>query len=153
MNQIVVDDFICDENFHADLIGLTATPGRSYSQEGLSDEDKKLADFFNNNKVSMQISGYLSPIDYLVENGYLAKANFKSLNYDHSGIAAYELRDSGGNETMKTLANNVERNKKVIEVYGYRFVVNLRTYVTHRLQSLNQCHLSFRPSQNKIHIT
>jgi len=111
----VVNDFICDENFKADLIGLTATPGRSYSSEGLSLEDKKLADFFYNNKFSMHIQGYLSPIDYLVENGYLAKANFKTLNYDHSAITAFELRDSGGPETMKSLANNVERNKKIID--------------------------------------
>lgn len=63
----------------------------------------------------MKIPGYLSPIDYLVEQGYLAKANFKSLNYDHSKIAAYELRDAGGIETMTTLANNLERNRKIID--------------------------------------
>jgi len=113
--QEVINDFIDSESFNADLIGLTATPGRSYSSEGLTGEDKKLADFFYNNKVSMTVSGYLSPIDYLVENGYLAKANFKSLNYDHSGITAYELRDSGGSETMKALSNNKLRNKGIIE--------------------------------------
>ena len=112
--QEVVQDFIDDEAFHADLIGLTATPGRSYSEDGLSEEDARLANFFYNNKVSMQISGYLSPIDYLVEKGYLAKANFKSLNYDHSGIAAYELRNAGGVETMTTLASNIERNRQIL---------------------------------------
>ncbi|MGO3407690.1 DEAD/DEAH box helicase [Marinomonas sp.] len=112
--QEVVQDFIDDKSFHADLIGLTATPGRSYSEEGLSEEDARLANFFYNNKVSMKISGYLSPIDYLVEKGYLAKANFKSLNYDHSGIAAYELKDAGGVETMTTLSNNVERNRQIL---------------------------------------
>ena len=113
--QEVVQDFIDDKAFHADLIGLTATPGRSYSEDGLSEEDARLASFFYNNKVSMQISGYLSPIYYLVEKGYLAKANFKSLNYDHSGIAAYELRDAGGVETMTTLANNIERNRQILK--------------------------------------
>ncbi|MCJ0804005.1 DEAD/DEAH box helicase [Vibrio vulnificus] len=113
--QEVVQDFITANRFHADLIGLTATPGRSYSAEGLSLEDEKLANFFYNNKISMKIPGYLSPIDYLVEQGYLAKANFKSLNYDHSKIAAYELRDAGGIETMTTLANNLERNRKIID--------------------------------------
>jgi superfamily II DNA or RNA helicase len=112
--QEVVQDFITDKSFHADLIGLTATPGRSYSVDGLSSEDERLAKFFYNNKVSMQISGYISPIDYLVEKGYLAKSHFKSLNYDHSKIAAYELRDSGGIETMTTLANNLDRNRKII---------------------------------------
>lgn len=110
----VVEDFITGDDFNANLIGLTATPGRSYSADGLSDEDKLLADFYHNNKISMTVKGYISPIDYLVENGYLAKANFKPLSYDHSGIAAYELNDAGGQETMKVLSNNVERNKKII---------------------------------------
>lgn len=113
--QEVVQDFIDNDAFHADLIGLTATPGRSYSELGLSIEDQRLASFFYNNKISMKVSGYLSPIDYLVEQGYLAKANFRSLNYDHSNIAAFELRDAGGIETMTTLANNLERNRKIIE--------------------------------------
>ena len=111
----VVDDFISGKGFRAHLIGLTATPGRSYSSEGLSAEDSQLADFFNNNKVSMRVEGYLSPIDYLVENGYLAKTNFKPLIYDHSAISAFELKDSGGIETMKALANNTDRNKKIIQ--------------------------------------
>lgn len=112
--QEVVQDFITDKLFHAELIGLTATPGRSYSSDGLSAEDERLANFFYNNKISMKIPGYLSPIDYLVEQGYLAKANFKPLNYDHSKIAAYELRDAGGIETMTALANNLERNRQII---------------------------------------
>lgn len=110
----VVNDFIGCDGFSAKLIGLTATPGRSYSSEGLSEEDRKLSSFYNNNKISMVVQGYLSPIDYLVENGYLAKANFQSLNYDHSGISAFELKDSGGSDTMKELSRNVERNKKII---------------------------------------
>lgn len=110
----VVNDFIESDGFSAKLIGLTATPGRSYSPQGLSEEDRKLSSFYHNNKISMVVPGYLSPIDYLVENGYLAKANFKSLNYDHSEISAFELKDFGGSETMKALSNNVERNKKII---------------------------------------
>ncbi|QBL10516.1 DEAD/DEAH box helicase [Rheinheimera sp. D18] len=112
--QKVVQDFIENERFHADLVGLTATPGRSYSEEGLTEEDTRLANFFFNNKISMRISGYLSPIDYLVEKGYLAKANFKSLNYDHSSISAYELRDAGGVKTMTALASNLARNRMIL---------------------------------------
>ena len=115
----IVKDFIEDENFKANLIGLTATPGRSYSSAGLTGEDKLLADFFHNNKVSMSISGYLSPIDYLVEKEYLAKANFESLNYDHSRITSYELKDAGGSETMRSLANNIDRNKQILRTVIY----------------------------------
>ncbi|MBE9397772.1 DEAD/DEAH box helicase [Pontibacterium sp. N1Y112] len=111
----VINDFVDREDFSAKLLGLTATPGRVYSDEPIfSEEDRQLSDFFYKNKVSMEMPGYISPIDYLVENGYLAKANFKSLNYDGSGISAYELRDSGGAETVTALAGNKERNKRII---------------------------------------
>ncbi|MFY8349118.1 DEAD/DEAH box helicase [Pseudoalteromonas sp. SSM20] len=112
--QQVVDDFIEHDEFNADLIGLTATPGRQFGVNRQTEEDKQLADFYFNNKISMRLSGYLSPIDYLVENEFLAKANFKSLNYDHSNIAAYELVDAGGTETLKALANNFERNQRIL---------------------------------------
>lgn len=111
----VVEDFIAHESFNANLLGLTATPGRNYSQDGLSEEDKALSEFFDGNKVSMQVAGYLSPIDYLVENKYLSKAYFQRLDYDNSKISAYELADAGGAETMKALARNKERNRKIIE--------------------------------------
>lgn len=110
----VVEDFIGAENFNALLLGLTATPGRSFSPDGLTEEDKELSNFFHGNKVSMKVKGYLSPIDYLVEEEYLAKAEFKSLRYDHSGILAYELSDSGGAQTMKALASNRERNQRIL---------------------------------------
>ena len=113
--QQVVEDFIEGDDFKGKLLGLTATPGRSYSKEGLSEEDQLLANFYNNNKISMKVPGYVSPIDYLVENLYLAKANFKSLNYDHSGISAFELSNASDKETMKALARNVERNQRIIE--------------------------------------
>jgi superfamily II DNA or RNA helicase len=111
----VVEDFVEGDDFNGRLLGLTATPGRSYSKEGLSEEDQLLANFYNNNKISMTVPGYVSPIDYLVENLYLAKANFKSLNYDHSGISAFELSNASDKETMKALARNVDRNQRIIE--------------------------------------
>lgn len=112
----IVHDFVEDDKFKADFIGLTATPGRQYSALGVSDEDRRLSEFFFNNKVSMDIPGYLSPIDYLVENQYLAEAEFLSLNYDHSEIAGFELKDVNISETNKSLANNTERNKRIVEV-------------------------------------
>ena len=52
------------------LLGLTATPGRSYLNPG---EDIKLRDFFNKQKVSIKIKGYKTPIEYLQKKGFLAK--------------------------------------------------------------------------------
>lgn len=112
----VIEDFVTTDGFDALLIGLTATPGRSYSEFGLTEEDALLANFFFNNKITMRVPGYLSPIDYLVEQGYLANANFKSLNYANSAITAFELKDSNTNQTMKALAENRDRNKVILDV-------------------------------------
>ena len=40
-------------DFNADLIGLTATPGRQFGDNRQIDEDKQLANIYNNNKVSI----------------------------------------------------------------------------------------------------
>ena len=59
------------------LIGLTATPGRSYLKPG---EDIKLRNFWHKQKVSLKIKGFKSPLDYLTKAGYLAKITREDLN-------------------------------------------------------------------------
>lgn len=58
------------------LLGLTATPGRTWAD---IHEDEKLAEFFNRDKVILEVEGYNNPVTYLVEEGYLADAQFDSL--------------------------------------------------------------------------
>lgn len=60
------------------FIGLSATPGRSWND---IDTDEKLAIFFTRRKVGLEIPGYANSVDYLIENGYLAKASFTPLFY------------------------------------------------------------------------
>ena len=60
------------------LLGLSATPGRTYSDV---EADQQLADFFDCRKVGLQIEGYDNPVEYLVEAGFLARARFESLFY------------------------------------------------------------------------
>jgi DNA repair protein RadD len=64
------------------LLGLTATPGRTWSD---IHADAKLSEFFAQQKVSLSIPGYDNPIDYLVAKGYLAKAEYRSLLFE-SGL-------------------------------------------------------------------
>ena len=54
----------------ASLIGLSATPGRTWNSPN---EDSKLANFFFKQKAKIIIDGYENPVDYLIENKYLAK--------------------------------------------------------------------------------
>lgn len=62
-------------DYRCALLGLTATPGRTWAD---IDQDGKLAEFFSYNKVTLQVPAD-NPITYLIENGYLAKPNFKTL--------------------------------------------------------------------------
>ena len=59
------------------LLGLTATPGRTWSD---IDEDIKLSDYFDGMKVTLEVEGYSDPVTFLIDQGYLARPVFKQLN-------------------------------------------------------------------------
>lgn len=61
------------------LLGLTATPGRTWDD---LDADAALARFFGGRKVTLRVDGYANPVDYLVAEGYLARARTESLSHD-----------------------------------------------------------------------
>lgn len=67
------------------LIGLTATPGRTWLNISA---DERLSEFFNGRKVMLEVEGWDNPVSFLIEQGYLAKATFRRLEVD----AAPELR-------------------------------------------------------------
>lgn len=58
------------------LLGLTATPGRSWSD---IEEDKRLSDFFEGQKVLLDVEGYDDPVSFLMKEKYLAKPRFYQL--------------------------------------------------------------------------
>jgi len=62
------------------LLGLSATPGRTWAD---IDIDRELADFFGRQKVTLKISGFANPVDYLVAEEYLAAAEYKPLLYEN----------------------------------------------------------------------
>lgn len=58
------------------LLGLTATPGRSWSE---IEEDKRLSDFFEGQKILLEVDGYDDPVSFLMEEKYLARPVFRQL--------------------------------------------------------------------------
>lgn len=62
-------------DYRCALLGLTATPGRTWAD---IDKDGELADFFAGNKVALEVPGE-NPIEYLIENGFLARPLFRTL--------------------------------------------------------------------------
>lgn len=63
------------------VLGLTATPGRTWAEVA---KDEQLSDFFDNNKVMLEVDGYDNPVTYLMGDGYLAKPTFCSIEYQAS---------------------------------------------------------------------
>jgi superfamily II DNA or RNA helicase len=105
------------QNLDAALLGLTATPGRTWND---LNADEELAKFFRKQKVTLSIPGYDTPVDYLIEEGYLARPEFKPLMHEggvHLSKAdiekiqeSFEIPDS----ILRTLAEDEKRNLKVI---------------------------------------
>lgn len=62
------------------LFGLTATPGRTWNDV---DADALLSDYFARRKVTLEVPGFPNPVDYLVQEGYLARPRFRAI--EHAG--------------------------------------------------------------------
>ena len=95
------------------ILGLSATPGRA----GLDPEDsRRLAEFFAWNKVTLEVPGYASPVDYLQEQGYLARAEYIPLRPPvEAGVevsAAEEQQIREGLDLPGSVINRLETNDR-----------------------------------------
>lgn len=106
------------------LLGLTATPGRA---EILSNENFKLARFYNKQKATLNIKGYKNPIEFLQDKNYLAKVQTEKLEVSTNITKIFTKKDiakelkriqSGrdlSNEFIKKLSMNETRTNMIIE--------------------------------------
>ena len=109
------------------LLGLTATPGRT---TGFSDEDYRLADMFNRNKVSIDPRGYDNPVTYLIQNRYLAEPRFVPFTFDsESDIVDAEMGQDYSSDVLDTLGDNHQRNLKIVELAQRAALRHPRTIV------------------------
>lgn len=96
------------------LMGLSATPGRTWSDVGA---DKALAEFFNKTKVTLDVGTH--PVKFLIKKGFIAKTHVKQISYnghlseaDRSRIEkALEIPD----DVLVKLARDQIRNVKIVE--------------------------------------
>lgn len=77
--QRITNELLLD--YRCALLGLTATPGRTWAD---IDKDRKLAEYFAGNKVTLDVPGD-NPIEYLIDNGFLARPRFRTL-FSEPGI-------------------------------------------------------------------
>jgi DNA repair protein RadD len=99
------------------LLGLTATPGRTWNNP---DADAELAAFFNRQKVTLSVPGYHNPVDYLVDEGYLARPIFEDLTYAGGrSLTDQDLQDVADSldvpdRVLTKLAEDEQRNLLIV---------------------------------------
>ena len=95
------------------ILGLTATPGRSWLDV---DQDKLLADFFQRNKVTLEVAGFENPIQYLQSQGYLSEIDYIGLPYkpnDTIQLSEQEFQDlAAGFEVPKRIVQALAEDQK-----------------------------------------
>ncbi len=104
----------------AKLIGLSATPGRTTKDY---EENRKFAEFFDRQKVTLEVEGYDNPIEFLQDQGYLAHVHYHDLPYESKDLklTANELksladRDDVPERVLAELGNDTVRNIKILSL-------------------------------------
>jgi DNA repair protein RadD len=95
------------------ILGLSATPGRA----GMYVEDsRRLAEFFAWNKVTLEVPGFPNPVEYLQQQGYLARADYIPLRPPaEAGVevsAAEEQQIREGLDLPESVIKRLEANDR-----------------------------------------
>lgn len=113
-----VIDGLCGAGGEGALLGLTATPGRSWNDMGA---DHELSKFFDGSKVVLEVGDDPNPVNYLLDNGYLARPDFQQIEYSPEICPTpAELRklakyDDFSEEILDKIAADTERNLAILE--------------------------------------
>lgn len=107
---------LADAGTEAALLGLTATPGRTWSDISA---DEELSAFFNHNKVILSVNGYANPVEYLMAEGYLARPTFSTLlandiSLEKEAARSVESDDDFSSAVLEQIGQNVERTAAVL---------------------------------------
>lgn len=112
----IILDIIEKASSECFLLGLSATPGRkTYINSEDDQENKELSDLFNNNKVSPSMPGYVSIIEYLIEQQFLANYSILPISYDNSETKFMMTTDfDSDHNLMNYLADSDLRNQEIV---------------------------------------
>ena len=100
------------------VLGLTATPGRTWMD---IDEDQRLADMFEQRKVTLDVPEYPDPVSFLISEGFLARPHFTTLE-SNAGVIVSRAeigRLSAGADVpqalLERLGDDVQRNLNILK--------------------------------------
>lgn len=100
------------------LIGLTATPGRTWSDIAA---DERLSEFFQGQKVMLKVDGWDDPVSFLMAEGYLARPTFHKLEISAPAEIKPRLQVEAGmgddyaSALLDRLSEQVDRNIAILE--------------------------------------
>lgn len=113
------------------LIGLTATPGRSWADV---EEDYRLSEFFEGRKVVLKTGDERNPIRFLMEEGYLSRPTFRHIelggveeHWRHGGLNNVRLIEEildmlDRHSRILVFASSVEHAKLLSSVFKFQGV-------------------------------
>jgi len=104
----------------ANLVGLSATPGRSTFDH---EQNVEFAEFFDRNKISLKVEGFSSPVEYLQHKGYLASIVYHDIPYEEGDLVLSKrdlmILESGedvSDSLLKYLGLDQKRNIKILNL-------------------------------------
>lgn len=102
------------------LLGLSATPGRRHHGDD-DDEDQELVRMFGQNKVVLQIPGFNSPVEGLIDQGYLARLQREELQIASSTLTSDELM-----RVREKLSKSLDLDESELRAFGLDATRNLQ---------------------------
>ena len=96
------------------LIGLTATPGRTWRLDG---NDYDLAEMFGERKVTIDPRGHDNPVTFLITRGYLAAPEFARVDVD----LGVDVREPAGaadyrEDDLRAIGNDPAWQARIVEL-------------------------------------
>jgi len=113
-----VIEILSETGTHNALVGLTATPGRTWSDIAA---DEQLSEFFRSRKVMLDVEGWDNPVSFLMTEGYLARPTFHRLTVSASSEFKERLKTEAGtgddyaSALLECLSEQANRNIVIID--------------------------------------
>ena len=103
------------------VLGLSATPGRSYRNV---EEDLELKDFYYSQKVGLKVEGEKNIINWLIKNKYLAKAKMERIEFETDLAKLFSkneinnelIRIREGKDYSKSFRDKISNNNERVEL-------------------------------------
>jgi superfamily II DNA or RNA helicase len=132
-------DLFATKRRGAALLGLTATPGRTWAD---IEQDAELAAFYRHRKVTLRPEGYDSPVTFLIDQGYLARPDFVNLNIEAGlSLSEADLRSLSSSlevpsDLLQRLAEDQQRSLRILDAIEnlfnrHRRIIVFATTVEH----------------------